>query len=147
MSEPAACDPAYTGSRRVKQRYEDGEETTAGFIELSQEHVLSTDKFRQLLIAVPGVWQVIDHPKGTKAEQGNPGDHYQQQNFFVYSNTLDKHPMEFELTRNNHMKDPKVPFTVSACFKGPPPALVPEAWRILRKACAGKELLPTWVAT
>ena len=40
--------------------------------------------------------------------------------------------------------DLDVPFTVSACFKQPPHDLVPEAWRILRAVCAGRELCPSW---
>ena len=42
-------------------------------------------------------------------------------------------PFEFVLTRNDHMKDRRLPFTVTACFKEPSPDLVPEAWRILQE--------------
>ena len=53
--------------------------------------------------------------------------------------------MEFELTRHNHLGDAtgRLPYTISACFKQPPMELVPEAWRILLKACKGKELFST----
>ena len=52
-------------------------------------------------------------------------------------------PFEFELTRNQHMKDqPGLPFTVTAMFKEPSPGLVPEAWRIFCAAVKGRELFP-----
>ena len=53
--------------------------------------------------------------------------------------------MESELTRNDHMKGPDAPFTVTAMFKGPLVRHVEEAWRILRGACYDNCLLPTIV--
>ena len=71
------------------------------------------------------------------------------QNVFVTSATLGpdsvRHPMEFELTRSNHMENLEVPFTLTAMFKEPSPHLVPEAWRILRAVCVGYELWPAHV--
>ena len=55
--------------------------------------------------------------------------------------------MEFELTRDPHMKAcAGLPFTVSAMFKETSEAVYKEAWRILAEACKGRELMPEWVA-
>ena len=50
--------------------------------------------------------------------------------------------MEFELTRQSHMKDASLPYTVTACFKEPTPSLIPESMRILSEVVKGKELFP-----
>ena len=64
----------------------------------------------------------------------------------VTSSRDSSHAMEFELTRNQHMKGPHRPFTVTACFKQPVMKLIPEAWRILLEVTKGHELLPDHVA-
>ena len=103
------------------------------------------EAFRQSLTAVRGVDRVDLHPKGSKTQQGNVGEHYQEHNFAVYPAARDRPNtfIEFQLTR--HLHSSSGPFTVSATYKNPPPALIPEAWRILRAACACKELLPNVV--
>ena len=63
-------------------------------------------------------------------------------NIYIYVPLSDKTPMEFELTRNNHMSNKEVPYTLTACFKCPPDDLIPEAWRILRAVTKGQELFP-----
>ena len=69
-----------------------------------------------------------------------------EHNINVYVSGYAKTPIEFELSRNQHMKElPGRPFTVTALFKGPSPTLVPDAWRILMHAVRGRELLPTHV--
>ena len=94
----------------MRARYSYGGKTLASFIELTPRflHGLHKDdviqKFRHALQAVPGVSRVIDHPKGSKTQQGNPGDHYQETNFYVYSEENPGRGMEFELTRNDHAK-------------------------------------------
>ena len=139
-------DANYPGSRCKKARFTYSDQSWAGFVELSiassaGPNATNTERFRQSLTAVPGVASVALHPSGDKTAQGNPSDgHYQQHNFKVYSAKEPEHGIEFELTRNKHMV--KGPFTVTACFKMPPISLVPEAWRILRAACEGHELLP-----
>ena len=66
-----------------------------------------------------------------------------EQNINVYVAGCPNTPLEFELTRNQHMKElPGRPFTVTACFKEPPIHLHGEAWRILMHVCRGKELAP-----
>ena len=81
-----------------------------------------------------------------KASQGTGGDHYCEQNLLVYSNIAGpgsaSSPIEFELTRNQHMKDPHVCPTLTARFKDPTEGLIGEAWRILLAATDGKQLLP-----
>ena len=93
-----------------------------------------------------GVDQVRWHPKGSKADQGNHGDHYQPHNFMVHSKLFPGKDMEFELSRHLHMKDPTKPFTITAMFRETAEELYLEAWRILAEVCKGKELLPNWVA-
>ena len=81
----------------------------------------------------------------SKPSQGNVGNHYCQQNLLVYSSTgpgSASSPIEFELTRNQHVKDQRVKPTVTAMFKDPPEGLIGEAWRILLGATKDKLLLP-----
>ena len=147
LSPGSASGTGYGGSRKLKQRYQYNQKTMAGFIELSPNYVLTVEQFRQSLTAVAGVERVIDHPKGTKEEQGNRGDHFQLQNFYVYSSIIQDQPVEFFLTCFNHIKDPTLPYTITAGFREPRFVMLPEAWRILREVCKGKELLPDWVAS
>ena len=139
-------DSEYRGSRKRKQRFAFKETSRAAFIELAPEHVISVDQFQQRLEGVRAVDRVEWHPKGSKAQQGNRGKHYQKHNFMVYSKLSPCTGMEFELTRNQHTKDPRRPFTISAMFKDTNEDLYLEAWRILAEACKGMELLPAWVA-
>ena len=90
--------------------------------------------------------QVRLHPKGSKADQDNDGDHYQQHNFMVNSKVFPGKDMEFELSRHLHFKDKSKPYTVTAMFKETAEELYLEAYRILAEVCKGKELLPDWVA-
>ena len=79
----------------------------------------------------------------TKKSQGNPGKHYIQQNVKVWVPGYASTPLEFQLTRNQHMEPgPGRPFTVTACFKEPPAHLHADAWRILLHIVQGRELLP-----
>ena len=135
---------SYGGSRRKNQRFEYAPNSTAGFAELHPIYVPRPEEFFQMLQRVPGVrevkWQT------SKTSQNNKGDHYMESNVLVYSDlggpASQNASFEFELTRNNHMNNKEVPFTVTACFKNPPRDLIPEAWRILRKVTEGKELFP-----
>ena len=138
-------DPEYEGSRNKRQRYTYNETSWSGFIELTPAFSVGPPadvirNFRIALLEVPGVTQVALHPKGNKTQQGNFGSHYQHHNFVVTTRKTQRKWIEFELTRHNHMN--AGPFTVSAMFKTPPHEFVPEAWRVLRAACQGKELLP-----
>ena len=81
------------------------------------------EKFRQALLAVPGVIRVEMHPLGSKEKQGNIGNHYQPHDFAVYTVDSGKKYLEFELTRNRHLDSIPI-FTVSALFKMPPKHLV-----------------------
>ena len=66
-----------------------------------------------------------------------------ERNILVYVKGFPKTPIEFELSRNEHMKEmPGRAFTVTALFKEPPPHLHAEAWRILMYVVSGKELMP-----
>ena len=139
---------AYGGSRRKVQRWEYSEDTGAGFAELAPDKVPTEEEFFEMLRQVPGVTRVWKNT--TKTSQGNPSKgHHMEQNLFVASRFgpgSESNPIEFELTRNRHMKDPRCPFTVTACFKEPTPDLIPEAWRILVQVVKGRELLPQHVA-
>jgi len=102
-------DAAYGGSRRVKQRFEYDHKSRAAFVELHPSFMPTPEEFKAHLAAVPGVtkvdWQT------TKPSQGNVGNHYCQQNLLVYSSTgpgSASPPIEFELTRNQHVKDQRV---------------------------------------
>ena len=98
-----------------------------------------------MLQKVSGVTHVEWH--SSKTSQNNISEeHYMERNILVQSELSARHPMEFELTRNQHMKDKRPPYTVTACFKEPSPNLVPEAWRILVEVVKGRELFPAHVA-
>ena len=79
----------YEGSRQDRVRFSYSKGSWAGFIEMSREWSEGEPKdvirkFRQALLAAPGVTQVGLHPKGSKTKQGNPGvGHYQDTNFAV----------------------------------------------------------------
>ena len=125
-------DASYGGSRRQKQRFEYASKTKAAFVELHPLFMPTPEEFKKHFEAVPGVtkvdWQT------SKASQGNVGNHYCERNLLVYSSTgpgSASSPIEFELTRNQHVKDRKVKPTVTAMFKDPPEGLIGEAWRIL----------------
>ena len=102
----------------MKQRFEYSEETTAGFVELAPNRIPSKTQFFTALKSAPDVERV--EWKETKTSQGNVGDHYMEQNIDVWV-LGSARPIEFELTRDPHMKNMiGRPFTVCACFKTPP---------------------------
>ena len=54
-------------------------------------------------------------------------------------------PMEFEINRNQYMRDPSRPDTVTVMFKDAPQDMEAEAWRILMAVvaeCFGKSKPP-----
>ncbi len=119
----------YCGSRMAKARYMYENTVHANFIELSADARLEPDEFRELLENVEGVREVALH-RTSKEEQGNSGaqnptrrtprkGHYQAQNFMVFSTLFpnDCRGMEFELTESLHMRNPRFPLTISACYK------------------------------
>ena len=137
---------AYGGSRQLATRWEYSESSGAGFAELHHDHTPTGADFFKMLQQVPGVTHVQWHI--SKTEPGNVGDHYMERNILVTSSLgpgSASQPFEFELTRNHHMKDKRLPFTVTACFKEPSPDMIPEAWRILTEVIKGKELWPRHV--
>ena len=96
-------------------------------------------QFKGYLEAVPGVERVVWQT--AKASQRNVGHYYCEQNLLVYSLIAGpgsaSPPIEFELTRHQHMQDPHVEPTLTAMFKDPPHGLIGEAWRILLVAPPG----------
>ena len=138
--EPNIC------SFLLQVRYAYEKTDIQGFIEMTPEWSAGDKKdvirkFRQALLAVPGVTQVRMHPLGSKTTQGNMGNHYQDHNFAVYTKESGTKYLEFELTRNHHL-DSASTFTVSALFKMPPKHLAKDAWWVLRGACLQNALLP-----
>ena len=103
------------GSRNPSQRLGYQESSTGGRIELDGS--LEVGAWRTLLESVPGVNSVILHPKGSKEQQGNTGNHYQKHNFYVFCSAYPSLGWEFELSRHPHSKDPRLTFTVTALFK------------------------------
>ena len=92
----------YGGSRREARRFEYSENSGAGFVELSRDHVMTGEHFFPALQSVPGVTRVELAP--SKSANGNPGDHYMERNVYVYVTRYGNAPMECELTRYNHVK-------------------------------------------
>ena len=137
----------YGGSRGLAQRFEYDEGSGAGFAELHPRHRPTGKEFFKMLQKVSGVTHVEWH--SSKTSQNNISEeHYMERNILVQSELHPesaRHRMEFELTRNQHMKDKRLPYTVTACFKEPSPDLVPEAWRILAEVVKGRELFPAHV--
>ena len=131
------------GSWNQMRRLGYQESSTGGAIELKGR--LEVDAWRKLLEKVPGVKKVILHPKGSKEEQGNYGDHYQKHNFYVYSYAYPYVGWEFELSRHQHSKKAGLKFTVTALFKNVGSRVKQlTAWRILCASVAGRELLPKY---
>ena len=138
----------YGGSRRLKQRFEYGKDSRSAFVELDPSYMPTAEEFKALLEAVPGVAHV--EYQTTKTSQGNIGQHYFERNLLVHSQTgpgSASPPIEFELTRNQHVKDKTITPTVTAMFKDPKDGQVGEAWRILLAATKNKQLLPGHVQT
>ena len=93
------------------------------------------------LQGAPGVLGVSWN--SSKTSQNNRGNHWMERNILVYVKGFPKTPIEFELSRNEHMKEmPGRAFTVTALFKEPPRRLHEDAWRILMYVVSGKELMP-----
>ena len=86
----------------MKQRFEYSEQSTAGFVELAPSRVLSQTEFFTALQSAPDVERV--EWKETKTSQGNVGDHFMEQNIDVWV-LGSARPIDFELTRNLHMKN------------------------------------------
>ena len=139
-------------NRRAAQRFRYSDGSRAGFIELQNDSV-GPDELKQLLQMVEDVLWVKPHRKGSKAQQGNFSDgHLQQHNWEVMTTALahsGKHPFEFEVTLNQHMKPNALagmPRTVTVCFKEPPIGMVAEAWRLLSGAVGHLALFPSSTA-
>jgi hypothetical protein len=81
-----------------------------------------------------------------KTLQGNAGKHVFEHNIWVVPAAFPEKKLEFEMTRNLHMKEmPGRPYTETACFKDvgkEQESLYIEAYRILLAATEGKQLLP-----
>ena len=140
---------AYGGSRSLAQRWEYSEGSGAGFVELHPRHTPTDEEFFKMLQQVSGVTHVEWQSSKTSQNNISKKGHHFGRNILVQSRLGPEsasHPLEFELTRNQHMKDRRHPFTVTACFKEPSPDLVPEAWRILAEVVKGRELFPAHVA-
>ena len=84
------------------------------------------------------VWQTA------KASQRNVGHYYCEQNLLVYSLIAGpgsaSPPIEFLLTRNQHLEHRNVKPTLTGMCKDPPEGLIGEAWRILLEATDSKQL-------
>ena len=82
--------------------------------------------------------------QSTKRSQGSVGNHYCEQNLLVYSSFAGpgsaSPPIEFLLTRNQHLKHRNVKPMLTAIFKDLPKGLIGEAWRILLEATDSKQL-------
>ena len=129
------------------QRFRYKGDSRSAFVELVHGFMPTPKEFKAILENVQGVSHV--EWKKSKADQGNLGNHYCQCNMMVYTSThrpgSASSPIDFELTTNQHMKDPSVIKTVAAMFKGRPRERIPVAWSILLRATDGKQLFPVVV--
>ena len=115
----ASTDEEYKGTRKLKQRLEYSENSSAGFVELALDRIPSHQQFFKALKSTPDVDRV--EWKELKTSQGNVGDHYMEQNLDVWAPGSAR-PIEVELTRDPHVKEMVGrPFTVSVWFKQPCP--------------------------
>ena len=91
--------------------------------------------------AYDGDPQVVD--KCSKTSQGNRGNHVFEHNLEVHLHSEPDLALEFEITRNNHMKHTEGrSYTETAMFKDPPKLYHAAAWRVLLHAVKGREVLP-----
>ncbi|CAK0889554.1 unnamed protein product, partial [Prorocentrum cordatum] len=131
----------YAGLRRLAQRYEYKGTSFSGMVELHPQRLLTREEFKTNLLAAPGVLKVVD--KSSKTSQGNRGDRVFEQNLEVHLHREPHVALEFEITRNSHMKHMEGrPCTETAMFKDPPKRHHAAAWRVLLHAVKGRELLP-----
>ncbi|CAK0808294.1 unnamed protein product [Prorocentrum cordatum] len=108
----------YAGSRRLAQRYEYKGTSFLGMVELHPQRLLTREEFKTNLLAAPGVLKVVD--TSSKTSQGNRGDHVFEHNLEVHLHREPHAALEFEITRNNHMKHMEGrPYTDTAMFKAP----------------------------
>ncbi|CAK0833447.1 unnamed protein product [Prorocentrum cordatum] len=122
----------YAGSRRLAQRYEYKGTSFSGMVELHPQRLLTREEFKTNLLAAPGVLKVVD--KSSKTLQGIGGDHVFEQNLEVHLHREPHVALEFEITRNNHMKHMEGrPYTETAMFKGR--ELLPQHARDNCKSC------------
>ena len=139
-------DDGYGGSRSIKQRYEYSENSRAAFVECIPSWLPTPEEFKSILEQVEGVKKVAWQT--SKTAQNNFGRHYSEQNMLVYSSIgpgSASPPIEFELTRSQHLLSWRAMATVTIMFKDPPEGLLGEAWRILLAATKDRLLLPQHV--
>ena len=131
---------AYRGSRSLHSRYDYKDSSNAAFVELSPDHTPFPEDLHAWLRNVGGVTAL--EWSGTSQY----GDRYSGRSILVYTDSVPpgsaRVPLEFQVTRKDHMTHARLPFTVTILFKDPPVQLVPVAWCILRAVTRGKELLP-----
>ena len=97
----------YGGSRKLQGRYRYSEDAKMGLAELSPKYTPSREEFVHQLREVVGVREVKDHhPKP-------PGNHYFDKNLLVFSDSAPTIGIKFGVTRNNHMINSELPFTVT----------------------------------
>ncbi|CAK0874575.1 unnamed protein product, partial [Prorocentrum cordatum] len=85
-------------------------------VELHPQRLLTREEFKTNLLAAPGVLKVV--VKSSKTSQGNRGDHVFEQNLEVHLHREPHVALEFEITRNNHMKHMEGrPYTETAMLK------------------------------
>ena len=92
----------YQGPRKEAQRFEYSENSRAGFVEFAPKCHPTNQQFLDELGRAPGVQRV--EWKSSKMSQNNAGNHHMERNINVYVQGFPNAPLEFELTRNKHMK-------------------------------------------
>ena len=108
----------YGGSRKFNQRCEYSADSKAGFVELCPKHVWTVEMLKSELSNAPGITKV--EWQTSKSDQGNASSgHWAETNLLVYSSLCGpgsaSSPLEFEVTRNSHMKDKGVPLQCRLC--------------------------------
>ena len=115
-------------------------------MELSPLYPWKEEALYRALEQVDGVNKLEWHKP--ERSEGKSRNYWSEWTILVWSqlgpgSASSEEPMEFEVTRYNHMVTGERNFTVTVCFKEPPHDLVAEAWRILMAVTAGKELFPS----
>ena len=116
---------AYKGSRSLHSRYDYKDSSNAAFVELSPDHTPIPEDLYAWLRNVGGV---TDQEWSGMYQYG---DRYSGRSVLMYTDSVPpgsaRVPLEFQVTRKDHMTHARLPFTVTILFKGPPVQLAPEA--------------------
>ena len=132
-------------TRRAAAKYRYSSASASASIEVNC--LLTPDELKDRLLLVSCVTGVAPHRKGSKASQGNHGDHWQETNWAVSVKGCKK-TLEFEVTKNDHLSaiaTKGIPLTRTVMFKDPTKDMRKLAWHILMQSVGDIAMFPVHI--